>query len=165
MIKLNCSYNQFRVYGINNWTQLSPIIFFASLTSKLYLYQVVCISIDCNLNKTTMMVKLIFPLIICALLACSKDDTSSTFLNCNEHTDNFEKYNGEVIDCQFHYKLTEYSNEQYIELIAPCADLTRPYVINVDCIDICENEPYNEDSECGQYLISRQILEIVLIKN
>jgi len=87
----------------------------------------------------------------------------SIFEDCPQ-TENFKFYNGGEVDCQFHYVLTKYNNEQYIELRARCADLTRAFVINESCIDICETEPRNPDSECGQYLAGREIMDIILIQ-
>ena len=100
-----------------------------------------------------------------AFSACSKNDAKvSTFLDCEEITENFKEYNGEIIDCQFHFQLTEYNDQQYIELFAHCADLTRPFVINENCQDICAINPRDENSECGQYLRNREIIEIVLLE-
>ena len=107
---------------------------------------------------------LILITIVLASISCTKDDViASTFLDCEEHTANAKIYTGEVIDCQSYYALTEYNGKQYIQLHSPCADLTRNYVINEDCIDICENEPYNENSECGQYLNGKEFIKILLI--
>lgn len=89
---------------------------------------------------------------------------SSDFLNCDELAENYKKYDGEPIDCQFHYYLTEFNDQSYIELNAHCADLTRAYVINENCTDICIEDPYNENSACGQYLKDRKIIEVLLIE-
>ena len=101
---------------------------------------------------------------IFSITACSDNDESvDLFLNCDDVMENFTTYNGEEIDCQFHYVLTEYNSQQFIELRAHCADLTRSYVINENCVDICETSPYDPDSECGKYLQNREEIKIILI--
>jgi len=84
--------------------------------------------------------KLIIPtLLIFSLIACSKgNEPIDAFSECTEVIDNYKRYNGETIDCEYHYVLTEYNGQQYIELRAHCDDLIRSYVINEDCVDICE---------------------------
>lgn len=111
------------------------------------------------------MKKTIFLLtIICTLLACSKEEGKAFIdLDC-EQTENFTSYSGEEIECQFYFTLTEYNNQQYIELNSRCADLFKPYVINENCEDICENAPFDANSECAKYLNDRAIVEIILIE-
>lgn len=108
--------------------------------------------------------KIIYVLIIISLSSCSKNDNANNFLDCNELNDQYTVYNGEEIVCHFHYKLTEYNGENYIEFSSPCTDLNRAFVINEDCIDICENDPYDENSDCQKYLMGREIIEILLIE-
>lgn len=95
--------------------------------------------------------------------ACSNNEDLSPFLDCDQVKD-FKEYNGEQIDCQFHYLLTEYDNQNFIELQAHCADLLKPFVINKNCEDICPTSPFDPNSICSKYLRDRQVLEIVLIK-
>ncbi len=112
------------------------------------------------------MKKLILFLIVGTFLSCSKDDKKSfDFLDCNEHTANYNNYNGEEIGCHFYYTLTEYNGQQFIELGAHCADLARPFVINENCEDICAEYQYDQNSPCGKYLSGREIIEIILIEN
>jgi len=110
--------------------------------------------------------KLIIPtLLIFSLIACSKgDEPIDAFSECTEVTDDYKRYNGESIDCEYHYVLTEYNGQQYIELRAHCDDLIRSYVINEDCVDICGTSPYALESECGQYLQGRVVIETILIE-
>ncbi len=97
-------------------------------------------------------------------ISCSSEDEKLlSFLDCEELS-NFKEYSGEEIECEAHYYLAEYNNQRYIELHLHCADLTRAYVINEDCIDICENDPYDNNSECGKYLNGRELKEILLIE-
>ncbi len=105
-------------------------------------------------------------LLIFTLIACSEntEEQSATFLGCNELSESYKMYNGEKIKCQFHYTLTEYNNQQFIELNTHCADLARVFVINENCEDICETLPYDISSECGKYLNGRKIIEILLIE-
>jgi len=104
-------------------------------------------------------------LIVITFIACSKNDEKSfDFLDCDEHTGNYKDYAGEDIGCQFFYTLTEYNNQQFIELNSYCADLVRPFVINENCEDICEYEANVENSVCSQYLNNREIIEIILIE-
>jgi len=105
---------------------------------------------------------LILVLIASSFIACSTSE--STFLDCNDLSENFKLYTGEDIKCESHYWLTEYNNQQYIELHSHCADLVRPFVINENCEDICEDDPYNPDSECGKYLSGRVQIEILIIE-
>jgi hypothetical protein len=108
---------------------------------------------------------LILTVSIFCLIACSKNEEHiDTFLDCDQIADNFKAYGGENIECQFHYTLTEYNNQQFIELNSHCADLTRPFVINENCEDICETLPYDANSECGKYIIGREIIEILFIE-
>lgn len=101
-----------------------------------------------------------------SFIACSEkeEEQLTSFLNCNELSEKYKIYSGENIECQFYYSLTEYNNQQFIELNSHCADLTRPYVINENCEDICETLPYDENSECGKYLNGREIIEILYIE-
>ena len=105
-------------------------------------------------------------LISVTFTACSENEKAqlTQFLGCNELSENYKIYSGENIECQFHYHLTEFNNQQFIELYSHCADLTRPHVINENCIDICENLPFDEDSECRKYMDGREIIEVVLIE-
>lgn len=108
---------------------------------------------------------LVFAVTLICFFACSKSNNNvNDFLDCDKTFENFKIYNGEKIECQFHYILTEYNNQKYLELNAYCADLTRPYVINMDCQDICEVLPYDENSDCGKYLKGRKTLETLLIE-
>ena len=63
-----------------------------------------------------------------------------------------------------HYVLTEYEGREFIELQAHCADLVRPFVIDKNCEDICEDSPYDPNSECGRYLQNREVKRILLIE-
>lgn len=104
-------------------------------------------------------------LIFISISSCSKDkEEVFYFLDCEYFTGNYESYNGENIGCRYYYTLTEYYGDQYIELNSHCVDLTRPIVINEDCQDICEKNPYDPNSECGLYLSNREIVEITLIE-
>jgi len=47
--------------------------------------------------------------------------------------------------------------------VAHCADLTRPFVFDENCVDICETLPYDPTSECGRYLQGRETMQILLI--
>ena len=105
----------------------------------------------------------IYILILFCLFACNKSEKVNTFLDCPEIAENYKLYDGEEIGCQFHFQLTEYKNDQYIELVAHCADLSRAFVFNTNCVDICETDPYGENSECSKYLNGRTEIEIVLI--
>jgi len=100
--------------------------------------------------------------------ACSDSEKPETNLTTNfsdcPQAEGYTEYNGEEIECQFHFSLTEYEGNQYIELKAHCADLVRPIVINESCEDICETAPYHADSECGRYLSGREVIEVILIK-
>lgn len=113
-----------------------------------------------------MSVKLaILLLISLSIIACSKNsEPVDTFKDCEQISENYKVYDGQEIKCEFHYVLTEYNNQSFIELHAHCADLTRSYVINENCIDICETDPHNQNSECGQYLANREIVEILFIE-
>ncbi len=110
--------------------------------------------------------KQLFPILLTfCLIACSEsEEPHKSFFVCNQVTDKYKTYNGEDIECQFHYVLTEYNQEQFIELISHCADLTRPYVIDKNCVDICEVQPYDENSVCSKYLKERKTIEILLIE-
>ena len=100
------------------------------------------------------------------MVACSKNENQiDSFIDCEKISEEYKPYNGEKIGCQFHFVLTNYNNKQYIELIAHCADLTRPVVINENCEDICEISPYDPNSECGKYLKNREVGDILFIKN
>jgi len=104
-------------------------------------------------------------LMLCFILACSEtDDLGHVFLECSITSD-YKRYNGEEINCQFHYYRTEYDNQEFIELHSRCADLVRPFVISENCEDICETGPYDENSPCGKYLSGRILKEILLIKD
>ena len=103
--------------------------------------------------------------LLIVLTSCSKSDpTSDMFLDCDNLLGEYKLYNNEDIECQFHYALTEYNNQQFIELIAHCADLSRPFVINENCEDICETLPRDENSDCNKYLNERTTLRILLIE-
>jgi len=104
-------------------------------------------------------------LIIFFLLACSKNEEQlNKFLECSQIIEKYKLYNGENIECQFHFALTTYNQQKYIELFAHCADLSRPIVIDENCIDICEKLPYDKDSPCSKYHKSREIIKILLIE-
>jgi len=108
---------------------------------------------------------LILTVTVLCLLACSKSNEGEiAFLDCDQLAGDYKVYNGENIDCRFHYVLTEYKNQQFIELVAHCADLARPFVINELCVDICETSPYSANSECGKYLKDREVIEIRFIE-
>ena len=111
------------------------------------------------------MKNLILIFAILCLVSCSKNEEQvDSFFDCDQVAETYKAYNGENIECQFHYVLTEYNNQQFIELRAHCADLTRSFVLNENCEDICETLPYDENSECGKYLNGREIIEILLIE-
>lgn len=111
------------------------------------------------------MKNLILICVVTCLVACSKNNEHiGPFLDCEQVAGAYKAYNGQDIECQFHYVLTEYNNQQFIELRARCADLTRPYVINGNCVDICEESPYDPNSDCGKYLRDREEIEILLIE-
>jgi len=99
------------------------------------------------------------------MTACSKqDEVASKFLEC-EQTQDFKMGDGEGREClSFYYTLNEYNGEQYIQLQNDCADLVRTFVINENCVDICETDPYDENSECGQYLKGKEFLQILLVE-
>lgn len=104
-------------------------------------------------------------LISISIIACSENEGPELlFIDCEQLSGKYKDYGGEEIDCQFYFELTEYNNQKYIELRAHCADLTRPVVINENCEDLCETDPYDENSECGQYLKNREVLEILFIE-
>jgi len=103
-------------------------------------------------------------LVAITFLACSSSGISDSFLDCENINEGFKNYDGEEIDCEHHYRLTKFNNQNFIELHAHCDDLVRPFVFNENCEDICENDPYNPDSECGKYLAGREVLEILLIQ-
>lgn len=112
------------------------------------------------------MKQLIIIALIWTLASCSKnDEQTTTFLACGEETKDFKEYNGEEIGCKLFFNLTEYKNQNYLELNTHCADLIRPVVINESCVDICENSPYGFNSECGNYLRNRIIIKVRLIEN
>lgn len=97
--------------------------------------------------------------------SCSDgDEETFDFSSCDEITENFKLYSGQDLECHYYYTLTRYENENYIELNSHCADLARPFVINENCVDICETDPYNNDSDCGRYLSGREVVEIILIE-
>ncbi|MDF1699367.1 MAG: hypothetical protein P1U56_26175 [Saprospiraceae bacterium] len=107
----------------------------------------------------------VLTLLLYSLVACSiSEDQINSFSDCVQIVGNYNVYNGEEIDCQFHYVLTQYDNQQFLELVAHCADLTRPYIFNTNCEDICESMPYDENSACGKYLKDREVLEILFIE-
>ena len=106
---------------------------------------------------------LLIVFIVFSLVSCS-DDLTSTFLDCQELSDDYKLYNDEVIDCEFHFILTKYDGQNYIELVAHCADLVRPYVYDENCEDICAPVPGVVGSHCSQYLREREVLEILLIE-
>ncbi len=109
---------------------------------------------------------LFFLLPLFSLIACSNgEEILQTFLDCNETVENYKPYEGEEIDCQFHFDLAEFNGKEYIELKAHCADLTRPFVFNENCEDICGIFPRDENSECGKYLNGRTIIRTILIEN
>ena len=108
-------------------------------------------------------------LIVISLLwtfsACSKnEEQTNKFVSCEEQTKNFKRYDGEEIGCKLHFRLTEFESQNYIELNAHCADLTRPVVINESCIDICEISPHDLNSQCARYLSKRKVIEVLLIE-
>lgn len=108
---------------------------------------------------------LILLLYISTILACSKNDTDvQSFLDCNNFSEAYKSYNGEELECKFYFTLTEFENQNYIELNSRCADLTRFFVYNENCEDICEVEPHSIDSFCGRYIEGRKIIEILLIE-
>jgi len=108
--------------------------------------------------------KILAILISSTFIACSTSE-SMIFLDCvNQQREVFKVYEGEVIQCQSHYWLTTFDNQNYIDLDNHCADLTRPFVVNEQCEDICEEDPHNPDSECGKYLKGKQQIEILLIE-
>ncbi len=108
---------------------------------------------------------LIFAFTILCLVSCSESlEKVDNFLDCDQVGENYKAYSEEKIDCESHYMLTEYNGQQYIELRSHCGDLTRPFVINEYCKDICETLPYDENSECGKYLQGRVEKEILLIE-
>ena len=100
----------------------------------------------------------------CFFSCSNTEENIDSFLECDQIKDNYILYNGDTITCEFHFAHTTYNNQEYIELFAHCADLIRPIVINVNCIDICEKKPYDENSECGEYLKSRVVQDIILIE-
>ena len=104
-------------------------------------------------------------LLIFTLIACSEnaEEQSATFFGCDEYNKILKMYNGEKIGCNPYYILTEYNNQQFLELDSPCADLKRSYVINENCEDICETLPFDINSECGKYLSGRKVIKILLI--
>lgn len=102
-------------------------------------------------------------LTLSTLIACNPS-VSTEFLDCNDLSATFKIYNAEEIECEHHYWLTEFENENYIELTAHCDDLIRPFVFNENCVDICEEDPYNPESACGKYLSGRQNIEVLLIE-
>lgn len=107
---------------------------------------------------------LIFLFTLMTLIGCSKnEEVIDNFLACSQIEENYQAYNGEEINCQFHYVLTEYNNQQYIELVAYCADLLRPYVINENCEDICEFSSNDVNSECNKYINNREVIKTILI--
>jgi len=107
---------------------------------------------------------LILTLVLFSLIACSDDEQLvESFLDCDEISQDYEAYNGQEIGCQFHFVLTEHDNQRFIELVAHCADLTRPFVFDENCVDICETLPYDPTSECGRYLQGRETMQILLI--
>ncbi len=97
-------------------------------------------------------------------IACTDDEEHSRFdfLNCDQIAENYKVYEGEDIGCRFHFMLAEYDGRDYLELNSYCADLSRSFVIDDNCIDICD--PVNNTaSECDAYLIGREVGDIVLI--
>jgi len=99
------------------------------------------------------------------IISCSKNETPLTsFLDCEEIKENYKEYIGELIECQFYYTLAEYEGDQYIYLNSHCADLSRNYVYNEECVDICEDDPYGQDSPCNKFLLGREDKEILLIE-
>ncbi len=100
-----------------------------------------------------------------SFIACSdEEETFQFFLECDEIEENYKPYDGEEIDCKFHFDLTEFNGKEYMELNAHCADLIRPFVFNEDCEDICAIFPRDENSECVQYLNGRTKIRTILIK-
>lgn len=99
------------------------------------------------------------------MISCSKNDAPAiSFLDCAEIEENYEEYNGQTIECQFYFTLAEFEGEEYIWLNSHCADLTRNFVFNSDCVDICEVGPYDQDSDCGKFLAGKVDKEIILIE-
>lgn len=108
---------------------------------------------------------LLFTSILFLFSACTKDKIDTfDFLSCNDIGDTYKAYEEEEIYCKFYYTLTEFEGEEFIELNARCADLTRAFVINNNCEDICDNELNNEDSDCERYLAGRKVIKILLIE-
>lgn len=111
------------------------------------------------------MKNLLLIFILLCLVSCSRNEKKvESFLDCEQVAETYKAYSGEDIGCQFHFVLTEYNNQKFIELRAHCADLARPFVINEYCEDICEKLPYDANSECSKYQNGRKDLEILLIE-
>lgn len=103
-------------------------------------------------------------LLTLVIISCSKEKRIvNDFLDCDSISENFKKYSGEKIDCQFHYRLAEFDGEDYIQLHAHCCDLIRSYVFNKDCIDICEVVDGVINPLCNEYLIGQETQEVLLI--
>jgi len=51
------------------------------------------------------------------LLSCTQETaiSANNFLDCNDLGDDYENYNGEELGCKFHFNLTEYNGQEYIE--------------------------------------------------
>ena len=109
---------------------------------------------------------LLFILAVFAIISCNDDEMvqTRTFSECSDILENYQDYDNEEIGCQFFYTLTEYEGEQYIELGSYCADLSRPFVYNIDCVDICATSPYDPNSECGRYLQGKETIKILYIE-
>ena len=126
-------------------------------------YKNIKILIAGNIQLT--MKRMLLLLLIASVTSCTKDQEQiDQFNHCDEISDDYTVYDGETIDCQFHYYLTEFNGEQFIELTAHCADLNRPFVINESCVDICEIAPFAHNSECANYLAGRERIEILFIQ-
>jgi len=119
-----------------------------------------------NSSKLLIMKYLLFILTGFAFISCNDDEMVQTrkFSECSDISENYQDYDYEEIGCQFFYTLTEYEGNQYIELGSYCADLSRSFVYNSDCVDICATSSNDPDSVCGKYLQGKETIEILFIE-
>lgn len=98
------------------------------------------------------------------LLACSKqEDPVNAFFNCEHIAKYYKVYEGEDVSCAAHFLLTEYKDQQFIQLVDHCAGLGRDYIYDENCIDICV-DVVDPDSDCVQVLRFGKTKGILLVR-
>ena len=108
---------------------------------------------------------LLLPILPFLFIACSDGtiDGGFDFSICDQISENYKIYEGEEVGCQFHYFLAVYDGREYLELNSYCADLSRAFIIDDNCIDICD--PLNNTAPaCDAYLAGRDVGDIVFIQ-